>query len=46
MTDRQTHTHHDYSAPSLENIDVIDNFDLHVFQFNIDFVILGSFLLL
>ena len=26
------------------NIVVIENFDFHIFQFNIDFVTLGSFL--
>ena len=32
------------SIPSLYNIVVIDNFDLNIFQFNIDFVIFDSFL--
>ena len=30
--------------PSLKNTVVIDNFDFHIFQFNIDFVIFGNFL--
>ena len=34
------------SIPSLKIFVVIDNFDLHRFQFNIDFVILGNLLCL
>ena len=32
------------SIPSLQNIVVIDDFDLHIFQYKIDIVILGRFL--
>ena len=32
-----------FGTKSLKYV-VIDNFDLHIFQFNIDFVIFGSFL--
>ena len=51
---KQTASHNDDSVhlrdvkkkliPSLKNIAVIDNFFLHSFPFNIDFVIFGRFL--
>ena len=34
------------SIPSLLNIVVIDNFDFHIFQFKIDFVVLADFYVL
>ena len=50
--DGQTDAHGDYSAhlPDVQNVDtrtysvVIDNFDLHIFPFNIDFVNFDRFL--